>query len=84
MKSKGKVTPRKGVDIGIERNRSDLTIKLLMTDLIIHWKSPTITDKYLLKTRALYCAIIIRQLLLLIGYLPYYRATRLYTIRYLL
>jgi hypothetical protein len=84
MKSKGKATPKKGVDIGTERNRSNLTIKLLITDLIIYWKSPTITNKYLPKIRASYYAIITRQLLLLIGYLPYYRATKLYTIRYLL
>ena len=59
MKSKGKATPRKGVDVRIEINWSDLTIKLLITDLIIYWKSLTITNKYLPKIRALYCAIII-------------------------
>jgi hypothetical protein len=36
MKSKGKATPRKGVDIGIGRNRPDLIIKLPTMDLIIH------------------------------------------------
>jgi len=59
MKSKGKVTPKKGADIGIEINWSDLTIKLPITDLIIYWKSLTVINKYLPKTRALYCVIII-------------------------
>jgi len=59
MKSKGKVIPKKGVDIGIRINRSDLTIKLLIIDLIIYWKLLTITNKYLLKIRALYYVIII-------------------------
>jgi len=36
MKSKGKTILRKGVDIGIEINQSYLTIKLLITDLIIY------------------------------------------------
>jgi hypothetical protein len=36
MKSKGKATFRKGVDIGIGRNRPNLIIKLLIIDLIIY------------------------------------------------
>ena len=84
MKFKGKATPRKGVDKGTRTNRFDLIIKLLMTDLIIYWKLPIITNKYLLKMRALYYTIIARQLLLLIGYLPYCQTTRLYAVRYLL
>ena len=36
MKSKGKATPKKGVDKGIKTNQFNLTIKLLMTDLIIY------------------------------------------------
>ena len=36
MKSKGKATPKKGVDVGIGTNWSDLTIKLLITDSITH------------------------------------------------
>ena len=36
MKFKGKATPKKGVDKGIKTNRSNLTIKLLMTDLITY------------------------------------------------
>jgi hypothetical protein len=38
---------------------------------IIHWKSLIVTNKYFLKIRALYYIIIIWQLLLLMGYLPY-------------
>ena len=36
MKFKGKATPRKGVDKKTRMNWSDLTIKLPITDLIIH------------------------------------------------
>jgi hypothetical protein len=72
MKFKGKATPKKGIDKEIRINQSDLTIKLLMMDLMIYWKSPIVTDKYLLKIRALYCVMMTRQLLLLMGYLPYY------------
>jgi len=71
MKSKGKAIPRKGVDAGTEINWSNLIIKLLITDLMTYWKSLTVTNKYLLKMRALYYAIIKWQLLLLIGYLPH-------------
>ena len=59
MKFKGKATPKKGVDKGTKMNRSNLTIKLLIIDLMTHWKLLIVTDKYLLKMRALYCIMMI-------------------------
>jgi hypothetical protein len=59
MKFEGQVTPRKGIDEETSINWFNLTIKLPMIDLIIYWKLPIITNKYLLKMRALHYTIII-------------------------